>query len=107
MAYREAELLAMVEKDALHPDLLFTKDYIEKNGVTSDTGKRYEEVVLSWLLAHGDSLVKTDENWSMYRTAVRRASEEGGRLIASILGQKDFARGVALDISIHIKDSQA
>lgn len=28
MAYREAELLAMVEKDALHPDLLFTKDYI-------------------------------------------------------------------------------
>ena len=66
----------MVEKDALHPDLLFTKDYIEKDGVTSDTGKRYEEVVLSWLLAHGDSLVKTDENWSMYRTAVRRASEE-------------------------------
>lgn len=107
MAYREAELLAMVEKDALHPDLLFTKDYIEKDGVTSDTGKRYEEVVLSWLLAHGDSLVKTDENWSMYRTAVRRASEEGGRLIASILGQKDFARGVALDMSIHIKDSQA
>ena len=41
MAYREAELLAMVEKDALHPDLLFTKDYIEKDGVTADTGKAY------------------------------------------------------------------
>lgn len=33
MAYREAELLAMVEKDVVHPDLLFTKDYIERMGL--------------------------------------------------------------------------
>lgn len=62
MAYREEELLARLEKDMLHPDLLFTKDYIEEDGVTADTKRRYEEVVLEWLLAHGDGLVKTDRN---------------------------------------------
>lgn len=106
MAYREEELLARLEKDMLHPDLLFTKDYIEEDGVTADTKRRYEEVVLEWLLAHGDGLVKTDRNWSMYRTVVRRASDDGGKLASSILAQKDFARGLALDMGILLKDGR-
>lgn len=90
----------------LHPDLLFTKDYIEEDGVTADTKRRYEEVVLEWLLAHGDGLVKTDRNWSMYRTVVRRASDDGGKLASAILAQKDFARGLALDMGILLKDGR-
>ena len=107
MAYREAELLAMVERDAEHPDLLFTKDYIEKDGVTADTGKAYEEVVLSWLLSHTEKIRKTDHNWSMYRTVVKKSSEGGSRQTMAVLSQGHFARGLALDMEIVLKDSRA
>lgn len=107
MAYREEELTALLEKDAEHPDLLFTKEYISSSGVTADTRKTYEETVLSWLLAHGDVLVRRDTNWSMYRTVVEKASSQQSRLMAGVLGQKDFAGGVALDMSVLLKDSRA
>ncbi|MGN0954706.1 hypothetical protein [Dialister sp.] len=107
MAYREDELTALLEKDVQHPDLLFTKEYISSGGVTADTGKTYEETVLSWLLAHGDALVHRDTNWSMYRTVVEKASLGQSRLMAGILGQKEFAGGLALDMSVRLKDSRA
>lgn len=106
MGYRESELLETLKKDFQYPDLLFTKDYIRQTGITEDTGKSYEEVILPFLLDHAGDMVKSDTNWSMYRTVVKEA-KGGSRLLTGILSQESFARSVPLDMAVFLKDSRA
>lgn len=106
MALTETELLTELEKDLQHPDLLFMKSYIKEEGITADTGKTYEEVILNYLSAHPEKMQKTDTNWSMYLTVADKASTGGSRLLDSILTQNDFNRGFALDMKVVLKDSQ-
>lgn len=49
-----AELLQYVEKEKDHPELLYQKDYVNRLGVTSDTGEPYSQVLGQWLLQHRD-----------------------------------------------------
>lgn len=105
MGYRESELLETLKKDFQHPDLLFTKDYIRQTGITEDTGKSYEEVILPFLLDHAGDMVKSDTNWSMYRTVVKEA-KGGSRLLTGILSQETFAQSVPVDMAVFLKDSR-
>lgn len=50
----EAELLAELSEGSAHPETLYQKDYVNRLGVTGDTGRPYAEVLAAWLLAHRD-----------------------------------------------------
>ena len=39
MEYTEASLLEALEKDIGHPDLLFRKEYVARDGITTETEK--------------------------------------------------------------------
>jgi len=100
MEYTEASLLEALEKDIGHPELLFRKEYIARDGITTDTEKTYESIILPYLLDHVKELKGADIGLSPVRTVVRRASESGNRLVSSILAQGMFARGIALDMTV-------
>ena len=48
------ELLARLEADAAHPELLYQKDYVNSFAITSDSGETVCAVISSWLTAHRD-----------------------------------------------------
>ena len=48
------ELLQYAERDKDQPQLLYQKDYVNRLGVTSDTGEPYSQVLGEWLLQHRD-----------------------------------------------------
>ncbi len=48
------ELLAKLEADAAHPEMLYQKDYVNSFSITSDTGETVCAVISSWLTAHRD-----------------------------------------------------
>lgn len=106
MEYTESSLLEVLKKDTAHPELLFRKDYIAKDGVTTDTEKTYESVILSYLLGHVKELKEASAGRSPLRTVIRRASGSGNRLVSSILAQRTFARGIPLDMEVTLTDGR-
>lgn len=103
MAYRESDLLQALEKDMVRPDLLFTREYITHDGVTTDTERPYESVVTSYLLSHISDLQKGMGS-AAYLTKVGRASEGRNHQVRSVLTQETFARGLLLDMAVTVKD---
>ena len=104
MAYRESDLLQTLEKDMVRPDLLFTKEYITNDGVTTDTERSYESVVTSYLLSHLPDLQKGMGS-AAYLTKAERASEGRNRQVTSVLTeQQTFARGLLLDMAVTVKE---
>lgn len=59
------ELLQYIEEDSEKPELLYQKDYVNRLGVTSDTGDPYCQVLGEWLLHHRDIWV--DVPHGLYR----------------------------------------
>lgn len=50
----QKELLQYIEEDSKKPELLYQKEYVNRMGVTSDTGEPYCQVLGEWLLQHRD-----------------------------------------------------
>ena len=105
MEYKEGEILQVLENDIQHPECLFEKEYIAEHGITGDTGKSYEEIILSFLLTHEKDLKEAARFRTMYHTVIEKVSNNGNRQLDGILAQKEFARGKAWDRKILLEDS--
>lgn len=104
MAYTEAELIRQLEKDLARPGELYRKDYIQRSGAASDTGRSYEDIISAYLVAHAEVLASTDTNWGMAHTAIGRTSERGSRMAQKLLSEKEFFHAIPLDGDVRLTD---
>lgn len=103
--YTEKEWRTALEAGMAVPELLYKERYIREEGACTESGRLLESEAVSFLLAHlQDMKVSRREN---YETVLRRASGTEDEAVQEILKQKQFFRGVPLDLRVTVRNRES
>ncbi len=100
----EQELIEQLKADLVHPDQLYQKEYIQNEGVTSDTKRPIQEILASYLVSHIGDMKQTDTNWGLFHTSVQPVSGAVSRTLSAIGEQKEFFHGIFLGGRVQLTD---